>query len=155
MVRNRPETAILSREKGMVQKRGDNVGWSRRREGHGDRCRVCSECVDPSCRERAMPFRLEHITVPERVKLGCTCLLFSGQYGLVTTLAREYGTSRQFFYDLRERTRRALEPALSPGRPGRPALDRRLVVDERAAERAVLVLHQVAHASVRGIQACL
>jgi len=35
-----------------------------------------------------MPFRLEHITLAERIELGCTLLLFAGQYGLVSELSR-------------------------------------------------------------------
>jgi hypothetical protein len=102
-----------------------------------------------------MPFRLEHISVEERVGLGCACVLYAGRYGLVTDLARAYGVSRQFLYELRQRARAALARELGPGRPGRPAVDRRLVIDRRAVERATLVLHQAAHASVRGICACL
>ena len=102
-----------------------------------------------------MPFRLEHITLAERVELGCLCLLGAGQYGLITALASELGTSRQFLYTLRARAHHALERALAAGQPGRPALDQRVVVDELAVQRAILVLSQVAHASVRGIQECL
>jgi hypothetical protein len=102
-----------------------------------------------------MPFRLEHITLAERIELGGTTVLFAGQYGLMTGLAEQYGTSRQFLYDLRGRTRSALERALGPGQLGRPAVDRRLVVDRVAVERAILVLHQVAGAAVRPIQECL
>jgi hypothetical protein len=102
-----------------------------------------------------MPSHLEHITLPERIELGCQCLLRAGQYGLVTSLAHEYGTSRQFLYDLRQKAQTALESALAPGVPGRPALDRRLVVDRTVLDRAILVLNQVLHGSVRGIQECL
>ncbi len=102
-----------------------------------------------------MPFRLEHITLEQRVNLGCECLLFGGRYGVMTGLARGFGTSRQFLYTLRDRTRAALEQALAPGAAGRPAIDQRLVVDRLAVERAVLVLHPVAHASVRTIQECV
>jgi hypothetical protein len=102
-----------------------------------------------------MAFRLEHITAPDRVTLGCACLLRAGEYGLITHLAQEVGTSRQFLYTLRTRALTALEAALAPGTPGRPALDRRLVVDADHVARTILVLSQVAHASVRGIQECL
>jgi hypothetical protein len=110
------------------------------------------ECSVP---EVAMPFRLEHITLAERVELGCACLLAAGQYGLVTALAAQLGTSRQFLYTLRARARAGLEAALAPGPPGRPSVDARVPVDRTAVDRAVLVLSQVAHASVRGIQECL
>ena len=102
-----------------------------------------------------MPFQLEHITLAERVALGCSCVMLAGEYGLITGLAQEYGTSRQCLYDLRDRARVALEQALGPGRPGRPPVEQRLVVDRQTVERAVLVLHQVVHGSVRGIQECL
>jgi hypothetical protein len=100
-------------------------------------------------------YRLEHITVAERVELGCLGVLCAGRYGLVTALAREHGVSRQFLYRLRGRAAAALERELAPRRPGRRPVERHLVVDRAAAERAVLVLHQVAGASVRGIAACL
>jgi len=102
-----------------------------------------------------MPFRLEHITLADRMELGCRCLLDAHQYGLVTQLAREHGTSRQFLYDLRDRAQSALEIALSARMPGRPTLDQRLVVDQNHVERSILVLNQVAYASVRSVQVCL
>ncbi|HEX5504445.1 MAG TPA: hypothetical protein VFW96_17610 [Thermomicrobiales bacterium] len=102
-----------------------------------------------------MPFRLEHITLAERVALGCTCLLYAGRYGLMTDLATELGVSRQFLYTVRGRAGAALARALAPGTPGRPGVDGRLPVDDAAVARAILVLSQVAHASVRGIQECL
>jgi hypothetical protein len=102
-----------------------------------------------------MPFRLEHITVAERIKLGCALDLFAGQYGLVSELAQDYATSRQFLYSLRQKTRLTLENALAAGRAGRPLLDQRLVIDDLALQRAILVLSQVTHASVRAIQESL
>ncbi len=102
-----------------------------------------------------MPFRLEHITLADRMELGCRCLLQAHQYGLVTQLAREHGTSRQFLYELRERAQSALENALAARTPGRPTIDQRLVVDQNHLERSILVLNQVAYASVRSIQVCL
>ena len=68
-----------------------------------------------------MPFRLEHITLAERVELGCLGLLGAGRYGLITALASQLGTSRQFLSTLRTRACQALERALAAGQPGRPA----------------------------------
>jgi hypothetical protein len=102
-----------------------------------------------------MPFRLEHITLAERVALGSACVLHAGEYGLITNLARTYGTSRQFWYRLRARAAAALTREFEPRPPGRPALARRLRVDRAATQRAVVVLHQVGHVSVRGIRECL
>ena len=102
-----------------------------------------------------MPFRLEHIALAERVELGCLCLLGAGRYGLITGLAEALGTSRQFLYTLRARAQAALGAALAPGAPGRPGVDARRPVDRTAVARAILVLSQVARASVRAIQECL
>jgi len=102
-----------------------------------------------------MPFRLEQITLAERIELGCTCVLYAGQSGLVSALADTSGTSRQFLYTLRQKAETALERALAAGTPGRPARDQRLVIDHLAIERAILVLNQAAYASVRAIQECL
>jgi hypothetical protein len=102
-----------------------------------------------------MPFRLEHITLADRIELGCILLLDGAQYGFVTELAREYDTSRQFLYTLRQKAETALKRALAPGTSGRPLLNQRLVVDDLALKRAILVLNQVTHASVRAIQESL
>src|SRR2546430_4844007 len=102
-----------------------------------------------------MPYRVEHITVEDRVEVGGLLLAGAGQYGVVSALARELGTSRQFLYRLRERAQRALEEEVAPRPAGRPRIDQGLRVDGPRVERSVLVLSQVAHASVRGIQECL
>jgi len=105
--------------------------------------------------EVSMPFRLEQITLAERLELGCTLVVFAGQYGLVTELAQDYATSRQFLYTLRAKAQVALASGLAAGRSGRPLLDQRVVVDHVALQRAILVLNQVTHASVRAIQESL
>src|SRR5215208_2129162 len=119
--------------------------------GHDERAGpprgVCWTCLERSVPEVAMPFRLEHITLADRVELGCACLLAAGQYGLMTDLAAALGTSRQFLYTLRAGAQAGLEAALESGAPGRPAPVGHLVVDDAAVDRAVLVLSQVAHAS--------
>jgi hypothetical protein len=102
-----------------------------------------------------MSYRLERITPAERAELSCVCVLFAGQYGVMTALARGYGVSRRWLYRLRARAHAALGQEVAPRRPGPRSVERHLVVDRRALERAVLVLHQGASASVRAIQTCL
>ncbi len=103
-----------------------------------------------------MPFRAEHITTHMRVELGCTLVARSGEYGLLTRLAREHGVSRQFLYDLKERAEEAIRAALAPRPLGRGAAkQQRLEVDALAVKRAILVLSQAAQASVRAIGECL
>jgi hypothetical protein len=99
-----------------------------------------------------MPFRLESITLDERMELGMLCLLCAGEYGLITDLARHLDVSRQFLYTLRHRTEAALGDALSPKASGPSEEETLLTIDGRDLERAVLILSQVTHASVRSIQ---
>src|SRR5437899_1149781 len=89
-----------------------------------------------------MPVRLEHSTVAERMDLGCLLLLSAGQYGLITHVAHDLGTSRQFLYTLRHTARTALEQAFAPRQAGRPCREQRLLVDRTALERSVVVLSQ-------------
>ena len=65
-----------------------------------------------------MPFQLEHITLAERVVLGCSCVMLAGEYGLITGLAQEYGTSRQFL-QFDPGNRPAVVPAREQHRPPR------------------------------------
>lgn len=102
-----------------------------------------------------MPYQWEHITADDRVEIGGLLLAGVGQYGLVSQLARELGTSRQFLYQLRARARAARAQELAPRPVGRPRVEQDLRVDRGHVERSVLALSQVAHASVRGIQECL
>ena len=102
-----------------------------------------------------MPYRVEDITIQERVKLSCQMVAHQGEYGLVTRLAGEYGVSRQYLYELRDRTLAAAQLELSPRSAGRKRVDQRLQVDELLVARAILVLNQVAHASIRDIRECL
>lgn len=41
-----------------------------------------------------MSYRVERSTTAKRVALGCACVLFAGQDGLISELAREHGVSR-------------------------------------------------------------
>ena len=102
-----------------------------------------------------MPSRKQHITTEQRVELACRLVARRGEYGLVTGLAREHQVSRQFLYDLRDRTLTAVHQELEPKPLGRPPLDTSLRVDRLAVQRAILVLGVVAHASVRVIGECL
>jgi len=91
-------------------------------------------------KESIMPYRLEDSTAAERMEVATLLLAAEGAYGLVTGLARELGTSRQFLYALRDRARTALAQAVVPGRAGRPTRDARVVIDRHAVERDVVVL---------------
>lgn len=44
------------------------------------------------------PYQLEHTTAAERMERTSLLLATEGEYGVVTALARELGTSRQFLY---------------------------------------------------------
>ncbi len=86
-------------------------------------------------------------TPAQRAQAVAQMLAQAGDYGLVTTLSRDLGVSRQTLYTWLERGWQALEAAFLPP-PAPPTLT-------PALHRQVLTLLVEGHASVRGIQACL
>jgi hypothetical protein len=84
-------------------------------------------------------------TPAERVSWIGRLLAHEGEYGVVTALSREVGTSRQTLTTWRSRARALLEQGLPP----------RAAVAAPSLERCILTLVVRGHASYRGIQACL
>jgi hypothetical protein len=70
-----------------------------------------------------------------------------GTYGVVSQISRQHGISRQALYQLKEKGRAALEKEMSP--------KEQEIEQKQQKERAILTLLTEAHASYRGIQACL
>src|SRR5438094_10482996 len=96
-----------------------------------------------------MSYRLERITPAERAELSCVCVLFAGQYGVMTALAREYGVARRWLYRLRARAHAALGQEVAPRRPGPRSDEQHQGADRRAPPRRVAALHQGATARGR------
>jgi transposase-like protein len=83
----------------------------------------------------------------QRVQMVSELIANAGQYGMVSSVSRRYGVSRESLYTWKEKGKDALRGAFTP--------KRELGEEELQVERAVLTLLTEGHASYRGIQACL
>lgn len=61
-------------------------------------------------------------------------------WGWVTEMARTYGVSRPFLYQLRDRLLEALPEALAPRKPGPKSEEQPLVIDRAWLRRAIVAL---------------
>jgi len=86
-------------------------------------------------------------TGKQRVNWVSELIAREGTYGVVSQISRQHGISRQALYQLKEKGRAALEKELSP--------KEQEIEQKQQKERAILTLLTEAHASYRGIQACL
>jgi hypothetical protein len=77
------------------------------------------------------------------------------EWGTASELARQYGVSRKFLYEVAAQAEQALQSALAPKQAGRKPQTTHLVVDNAFLERAMLVLATVLPGSMRGIQMTL
>jgi hypothetical protein len=73
-------------------------------------------------------------------------------WGEVSQLARKYGVSRKFLYELGAQTQQALQDALAPKPAGRKFQATQLVVDRSFLRRALLVMVTTLPGTIRGIQ---
>ncbi len=94
---------------------------------------------------RRMQITAELLRAPER----------KDRYGKVRDVAQELKVSRQLIYSWLDRSRRGLSMSLSPKTPGLHRRQTALVVDQGRLERAIVTLRVVAHASMRGVKACI
>ena len=97
----------------------------------------------------------QDITLEERIGIGLAAAANRGVYGVVSSLAREYRTSRQFVYRLEARVVGAIKESLAPRRPGPAGSSYLLEVDREHLDRSILSLAMVGHASDRAISECL
>jgi hypothetical protein len=86
-------------------------------------------------------------TPAQRLQWTSYLLAHHGEHGVVAALSRQIGVSRPPLYAWRARAAQTLLAVLAPPPPPPP------VSPQRA--RQVLTLYVQAHASTRGIQACL
>ena len=94
---------------------------------------------------RRMQVAIQLLNAPER----------KDRYGRVRDIARELKVSRQLIYSWLDKGRRGLESSLTPGVPGPRPRQFPLVVDQRRLQRAIVTLRVLAHASMRGVKACV
>jgi hypothetical protein len=100
-------------------------------------------------------YRLEHIDLSTRIELGMQMLAPSRSWGQVSTLAKKYGVSRKFLYQLNTTMREALEAALQAKPAGRKPKVESVMIDQAFLNRAMLVLATVVPGTVRTIQLVL
>jgi hypothetical protein len=89
--------------------------------------------------------RTNPITPQQRMQLACHMIAHSGEYGMGTDLSRTYQVSRQSLYSWAASARLSLDPFTKPA----------TLTLTASLQRAVLTLFAEAHASERGIAACL
>jgi hypothetical protein len=87
-------------------------------------------------------------TPAQRLHCASYLLAHAGEYGVVTALSRTLGVSRPTLYAWRDRAAHALHHAFAPPPPPEPPIT-------PAVARQVLTIYVAAHASSRGIQACI
>jgi hypothetical protein len=91
---------------------------------------------------------MKHSSTPEqRVRWVSELIVQSDKYGVVSQMSRSNGISRQTLYSLKARGEAALSRELSP--------KEQQTEQKQQKVRAILTLFTEAHASYRGIQACL
>ena len=100
-------------------------------------------------------YRLSHIDLSTRIALGLQMLDPEREWGKASELARQYGVSRKFLYQVAGRAQQALQRALAPQPVGRRPQTTQVVIDSAFLERAMLVLVTVLAGSMRGIQLTL
>jgi transposase len=100
-------------------------------------------------------YRLSHIDLSTRIALSLRMLDPRREWGKVSELARRYGVSRKFLYEMAAQAEQALQSALAPKQAGRRPETSHLVVDSAFLERAMLVLATALPGSMRGIQLAL
>lgn len=100
-------------------------------------------------------YRLSHIGLSTRTMLGLRMLDPTRRWGEVSQLAREYGVSRKFLYELHTQAQQALQSALAPKQAGRKPQSTQLMVNRAFLHRAMIVLATALPGTIRGIQLAL
>jgi hypothetical protein len=85
-------------------------------------------------------YQLEHLDLSTRMAIAVRMLDPQRKWGTVSRLAKTYGTSRKFLYEIRDRARPLLEAVFEPKARGRKAGSRCIQVDQAYLERAALIL---------------
>jgi hypothetical protein len=98
---------------------------------------------------------LADIDLSTRVDLGLRMLDPARPWGEASPLAREYGVSRKFLYQLRAQSEQALCEALTPQPAGRQPQRAVLTVNRAFLCRAMLVLATAMPGTIRAIQLVL
>ncbi len=97
----------------------------------------------------------QDITLEQRIGIALAAMAGRGVYGVVSSLARQYQTSRKFIYTLETKAVSAVAESLLPCKPGPIASPFLVEIDRDHLDRAILTLAMVGHAPERAICECL
>ncbi len=100
-------------------------------------------------------YRLSHLDLSTRFHIAVQMLDPSRPWGLVTDLAKEYGVSRKFLYQQRDKAGSVLLTTLAAKAPGRKPASAMLAVDRDHLRRSIVTLATAMPGSIRNIQTCL
>jgi hypothetical protein len=98
-------------------------------------------------------YRVNKLDMSTRIEIAMEILppIPVRRWGRVTELANEYGISREWIYQLRNRAKTALEETMRSKSPGRPVRETELLIDREMIQRAIAIM-PVLTGSVRNIQ---
>jgi hypothetical protein len=100
-------------------------------------------------------YRLTDLDLSTRITLSLQMLDPDRRWGEASRLAREYGVSRKFIYQLRNQSAQALQEALAPQPVGRKPREAVLTIDHDFVCRAILVLATAMPGTLRAMQLVL
>ncbi len=85
-------------------------------------------------------YRLSHLDLSTRFHIAVQMLDPSRPWGSVTALAKEYGVSRKFLYQQRDKAGSVLLTTLAAKAPGRKPASAMLAVDKDHLQRSIVTL---------------
>lgn len=100
-------------------------------------------------------YQLTHLSLSTRCELVFRMLDPFRSWGSVTDLAREYGVSRKFLYELSDKASVAISEALVAKAPGRKPHKKQVEIDDDFVRRAIAACLSVVPGTVRTVQMLL
>lgn len=100
-------------------------------------------------------YQLAHLSLSTRLELAALMLHPFRPWGQVTGLSRQYGVSRKFLYELRQKAVQALTGALLPQKPGRKEQNQAIWVDGTFIRRFIAICLSVVPGTVRTVRLLL
>jgi hypothetical protein len=100
-------------------------------------------------------YQLTHLELSTRINLAIRMLNPEREWGEASALAKEYGVSRKFLYELQDQVLPAIEQTLLPKPAGRKSEEPTIQVDKPFITKAIGILGSLTPGSVRNIQSVL
>jgi hypothetical protein len=117
---------------------------------------ICANKTKPRKTNPLMAnYQLTHLELSTRMNLALKMLDPEREWGEASALAKEYGVSRKFLYQLQDQVWSAVEQAILPKTAGRKSETATIQLDKLFIAKAIGVLGSLVPGSVRGIQSVL